>query len=177
VRRLLAVLLAWGLASGLAAAQPAAPSPGPVSEEAVAEVASRLRCVVCQNLSVQDSPSEMARQMRDLIRERLARGESRDQVLAYFEARYGQWVLLTPKLHGFGLLAWVLPATGLGVGAVVLAVLARRWARRGSAPGAAARAAPGAPGPPAGPGQAPGDAAAPGPDDRERVRRELERLG
>ena len=67
-----------------------------VSDEDVHAVASQLRCVVCQNLSVADSPSEMAHQMRDLIRERLAAGERPDQVMAYFVQRYGEWVLLAP---------------------------------------------------------------------------------
>ena len=174
---LLAVVdLVLATAAGPAEAQGPGPSPpGPpaaaVSEEAVAAIAAQLRCVVCQNLSVHDSPSEMARQMRDLIRERLAHGDTPAQVMAYFEARYGPWVLLSPRLQGFGLLAWLLPAAGLLGGAVAVAVLARRWARRGTA---------GSPGD----GPAPLPATTAGPDsatvldpaDRERVRRELERL-
>ena len=70
-----------------AALSSAAAQPKPVSEDTVHEVAARLRCVVCQNLSVADSPSEMAGQMRAIIRERLAAGESQDEVQRYFVQR------------------------------------------------------------------------------------------
>jgi cytochrome c-type biogenesis protein CcmH len=105
-------------------------------EETVDAVAARLRCVVCQNLSVADSPSEMANQMRAIIRERLARGETPEQVIAYFVDRYGEWILLTPTARGFNLLVWIMPAVALTTGLVVVAFLLRRWTRprRGVAP-------------------------------------------
>lgn len=106
-------------------------APGPVSEETVKAVAAELRCVVCQNLSVADSPSETARQMRDIVRERLERGETPDQVLAYFVERYGTWVLLSPPRHGFTLLVWVAPFAALGLGLVAVTVALRRWSRAG----------------------------------------------
>ncbi len=104
-----------------------------VTDGEVAAVARELRCVVCQNLSVEDSPSEMARQMRDVIRERLVAGESPEAVKAYFVARYGEWVLLAPPTRGFGLLAWVLPLAMLGGGLVVAVVVLQRWSTRGAA--------------------------------------------
>jgi cytochrome c-type biogenesis protein CcmH len=113
----------------------AAPSPGPVDEQVVHEVASQLRCVVCQSLSVADSPSETANQMRAIIRERLAAGESPEQVRAYFVTKYGDWILLSPPRSGFTLLVWVVPFVGLGIGLVLVAVAVRRWSR---APQAAA---------------------------------------
>jgi len=58
-------------------------------------IASRLRCPVCQNESVADSPSELSRQMRTLIRTKLQAGESPDQIIAYFVAKYGQWIRLS----------------------------------------------------------------------------------
>ncbi len=118
------------LAAGVAAAQ----QPGRhVNEQAVHDIAVQLRCVVCQNLSVADSPSEMASQMRDLIRERLAAGDTPEQVVAYFVDRYGEWILLEPRREGFTLLVWVLPPVALGAGLVLLAVLLRRWTRRPAA--------------------------------------------
>lgn len=101
-----------------------------VSEETVHEVASRLRCVVCQNLSVADSPSEMAGQMRAIIRERLAAGESPDEVQRYFVQRYGEWILLSPPRRGFNLLVWVLPFVFVIAGLAVVAILVRQWTRR-----------------------------------------------
>jgi cytochrome c-type biogenesis protein CcmH len=101
----------------------------PVDENTVHAVASELRCVVCQSLSVADSPSETAHQMRQIIRERLAGGESPEQVKAYFVEKYGTWILLSPPRQGFTLLVWVVPFVGLGVGLVIVAFLVRRWSR------------------------------------------------
>lgn len=99
-------------------------------DEQVHEIATQLRCPVCQGLSVADSPAGMANQMRDLIRERLEAGESPEAVKAYFVERYGEWILLAPKQQGFNLLVWVLPFLGLGGGAVGLLWVLRRWRKQ-----------------------------------------------
>lgn len=101
----------------------------PVSEPEVYEIASQLRCVVCQNLSVADSPSEMATQMRGLVRERLAAGDSREQVIEYFVDRYGEWILLEPRRHGFTLLVWIAPIVAVLVGLGIVVLVLRRWTR------------------------------------------------
>jgi cytochrome c-type biogenesis protein CcmH len=122
-----------GLASAAAAMMlvavlgPAAAAP--VDEQTVHDVASQLRCVVCQSLSVADSPSETANQMRGIIRERLAAGDNPEQVRAYFVEKYGDWILLSPPKSGFTLLVWVVPFVGLGIGLVLVAVVVRRWSR------------------------------------------------
>ncbi len=108
----------------------AAPPPGSVNEDTVREIAAQLRCVVCQNLSVADSPSEMANQMRGIIRERLQAGDTPEQVVAYFVDKYGEWILLSPRPRGFNLLVWTLPFLGIAVGLVAVFLLARRWSRR-----------------------------------------------
>jgi cytochrome c-type biogenesis protein CcmH len=105
-------------------------SAGPVDEKTVHDVAAQLRCVVCQSLSVADSPSETASQMRGIIRERLAAGESPAEVRAYFVEKYGEWILLAPPKSGFNLLVWVVPFVGLGLGLVLVAVVLRRWSRK-----------------------------------------------
>jgi len=111
-----------------------------VDEERVYEIASQLRCVVCQNLSVADSPSEMASQMRAVVRERLAAGESPDQVRQYFVDRYGEWILLAPRREGFNWLVWAFPVVAVTVGLALAGLLLRRWtrvaARREAAPAA-----------------------------------------
>jgi cytochrome c-type biogenesis protein CcmH len=122
--------LAAGPAGGLTAGTAPAGAKTPVSEDAVHEVAAQLRCVVCQSLSVADSPSETAHEMKDIIRERLAAGESPEQVRAYFVEKYGNWILLSPPRQGFSLLVWVVPFAGLGLGLVLVLLVVRRWSRR-----------------------------------------------
>ena len=129
-----------------------------VKEEDVQALASQLRCVVCQNLSVADSPSEMAGQMRDLIRERLVAGDRPEQVMSYFVQRYGDWVLLAPPARGLNLVLWLAPFGAVAAGFALALTLARRWRRRPVPPLPAAM-------PPVSPG------------DRERLAAELERLG
>jgi cytochrome c-type biogenesis protein CcmH len=108
----------------------------PVSEDTVHDVASQLRCVVCQSLSVADSPSETAHQMKDIIRERLTAGESPEQVRAYFVEKYGTWILLSPPRQGFNLLVWIVPFVGLALGLILVLIAVRRWSRRPAAPDA-----------------------------------------
>ena len=124
----LAAILLLG-PSGVRAQQPATH----VGEEQVYEIAAQLRCVVCQNLSVADSPSEMAQQMRATIRDRLATGETPDQVVQYFVERYGEWILLAPRRRGFTLLVWLLPPLALLAGLGVVAMRLRKWTRRAAA--------------------------------------------
>jgi cytochrome c-type biogenesis protein CcmH len=101
-----------------------------VEQQMVYEIAAQLRCVVCQNLSVADSPSEMATQMRGVIEERLAAGDGPEQVLRFFVDKYGEWILLSPPRQGFSLLVWIFPAVAVGAGLVIVALVLRRWTRR-----------------------------------------------
>jgi cytochrome c-type biogenesis protein CcmH len=90
-------------------------------------VAAQLRCPVCQGLSLADSPSELALEMKDVVRDQLAAGRTPDEVKAYFVAKYGEWILLEPPRRGVNLLAYALPAVALigGLGVIWLAL--RRW--------------------------------------------------
>ena len=144
-----------GLALALVLAAGAAAQARRVAEQQMHDVAAQLRCVVCQNLSVADSPSEMASQMRAIVRERLEAGEAPEQVVQYFVERYGEWILLSPRRHGFNLLVWVMPAVAVVVGFTLVGLVLVRWTRRAAAAG---------PVPPT-----PVDAAM-----RERIRREIE---
>jgi cytochrome c-type biogenesis protein CcmH len=108
-------------------------------EAHVREVALQLRCPVCQGLSVGDSPSELANEMRALIREQLQQGKTPAQVLDYFAQRYGEWILLAPPKRGFNLVIWVLPFVLLPVGAAAVYLGARRWVRSSAAEASPAR--------------------------------------
>jgi len=112
----------------LAAGPVAAATP---DEATVQAIAAQLRCVVCQNLSVADSPSETANQMRAIIRQHLADGETAEQVVAYFVDKYGLWILLAPPRQGFNLVVWIAPFAGLAVGLLVVGAVILRWRRRG----------------------------------------------
>lgn len=108
----------------------AAAAASPDLEDKVRAIASELRCVVCQNLSVADSPSELAKEMRNLVRELVEQGKGREEILAYFVSRYGEFVLLSPTKRGFNLLVWVLPFLALIVGAGGVYLVARRWTEK-----------------------------------------------
>ena len=88
-------------------------APAPDIEEETRAVSAELRCVVCQNLSVADSPSEMAQQMRASVREQLQAGKSPQEIKDFFVSKYGEWVLLKPTDTGFNRLLWWLPLTVL----------------------------------------------------------------
>jgi len=98
-----------------------------VLEARTSAVASQLRCPVCQGLSIQDSPSELAQSMRSLVRDQLAQGKSPDQVKAYFVSKYGEWILLSPPPHGFNLLAYAVPVLIVLGGGALITLAVRRW--------------------------------------------------
>jgi cytochrome c-type biogenesis protein CcmH len=98
-------------------------------EAQVRDIARELRCPVCQGLSVGDSPSELAHEMREVVRDQLRQGKTRAEVLDYFVQRYGEWILLAPPRRGFNLVIWVLPFLLLPVGAVAVYAGTRRWVR------------------------------------------------
>ena len=99
-------------------------------EDRVRAIAAELRCVVCQNLSVADSPAEMAVQMRGIVREQLEAGKTPDEIRGYFVSKYGEWVLLAPPAHGFNLTVWILPFAVLLGGLGCALWYLRRWSGR-----------------------------------------------
>ncbi len=110
VRRVLLACLLVAAAAGSVTAQD-------LDAQAQA-IASRLRCPVCQNESVADSPSELSAQMRALIRVKLRAGERPEQIMAYFVAKYGEWILLEPPRRGLLWLVWLGPVFALGAGSL-----------------------------------------------------------
>jgi cytochrome c-type biogenesis protein CcmH len=93
-----------------------APVSGALLDQRTNETAALLRCPVCQGMSIADSPSEMAVNMKHQVRELIARGYTQEQILRYFERSYGQFVLLKPKFQGVNTLVWILPILALAVG-------------------------------------------------------------
>jgi cytochrome c-type biogenesis protein CcmH len=89
-------------------------------------LSEELRCMVCQNQSIDDSAAPLARDLRLLVRERLTKGDSDSQVLNYLVARYGEFVLLKPRFELQNLLLWGLPPFALVAGMIALFITARR---------------------------------------------------
>ena len=96
-------------------------------DQRVHGVASQLKCLVCQGESVADSPALLSQQMRSIIRQQLQSGKSEQEVIQYFQGRYGDRILLSPPPQGFTLLAWIVPIAILIGGAVLLFFILRRW--------------------------------------------------
>lgn len=131
-----ALVLALGLALGLALAMPVparaqekevVTTGTSTLEERTRAVASQLRCPVCQGNSIQDSPSELAQEMKGVVRDQLAAGKRPDEVIQYFVDKYGEWILLEPKPSGFNLVAYLLPVVGLLGGGLLIWRAVRKW--------------------------------------------------
>ena len=98
----------------------------PVKEARARALSQELRCMVCQNQSIDDSEAPLARDLRLLVRERLAAGDSDSQVIDFLVARYGEFVLLKPRLERQTLLLWLLPPLALAGGGIALWLHSRR---------------------------------------------------
>lgn len=142
----------WGLAAAAVLALSTAPAPAtaqqvpagttsmaapPLSpadsalDAQTAAVSSQLRCPICQGESIQDSPSSLAQEMRGIVRQRLAAGETPAQVKAYFVSKYGEWILLDPRAHGFNLVLYAAPYVLLAGGLVLVVVAVKKWTGSG----------------------------------------------
>jgi cytochrome c-type biogenesis protein CcmH len=113
--------------------------PDEVLNDAALETRARnlsreLRCMVCQNQSIDDSEAPLARDLRLIVRERLTKGDSDQQVLDFLVARYGEFVLLKPRFAWHNALLWLLPPGILLGGGLVLLVVARRRSRSATVP-------------------------------------------
>ena len=137
MRRLLlalAVLAPALLAAGQAGAiRPDEMLPDPAQEERAREVGKLLRCLVCQNQSIDDSEADLARDLRLLVRERIRAGDSDAEVLRYMQARYGDFVLMRPPVRPATWLLWFGPLL-LALPALGAALLYFRRNRGGAAP-------------------------------------------
>ena len=104
--------------------------PGPDLDRKAREIADQLRCPVCRGVPISESPSSLAQDMTTVIRQKLAEGQTEEQILNYFVEHYGEWILLKPKPHGLNLVIWILPYVLLVSGIGLLAFLVSKWTRK-----------------------------------------------
>lgn len=130
-----ALALAAALLAGPAfAVQPDEMLADPALEERARELSKGLRCLVCRNESIDESNADLARDMRILLRERIAGGDTDEEAVAFLVDRYGEYVLLRPTATGANLVLWIAaPAMLLGGGAIAFTYLRRRAAARPAA--------------------------------------------
>ena len=126
MRIALALLLAVALVAPAAAGEAAPAAEDPVLEKRVIELATELRCLVCQNQSLADSNAPLAVDLRNQIRERMREGQSESQIVDFMVARYGDFVLYRPPVKATTALLWFGPILLVVVGLVVLFVRLRR---------------------------------------------------
>jgi cytochrome c-type biogenesis protein CcmH len=106
----------------------------PALEARARDLSADLRCMVCQNQSIDDSNAELARDLRILVRERLAAGDTDEEVMSYVVSRYGEFVLLRPRLSVRNALLWGAPALLLLLGGAIVVARFRRPASRAAVP-------------------------------------------
>ena len=113
------------------ATPPASNAFDPATESRVLEISDQLRCPVCQGLSVKESNTVIAENMKSEIRDRLAQGKSEAEILEFFQLRYGEWILRTPKADGINLLVWIGPFVAIAVAFALTAWKFHGWRQRG----------------------------------------------
>ncbi len=163
-------MLAALVVAGLASAQGGKVN---VTDDQVNAIARRLNCPVCENVPLDVCETQACAQWRDLIRQKLAAGQTPDEIMTYFQATYGDRVLQAPPRSGFTGLVWILPFVGLVAGLAILVVVLRRLTARPAALAAV----------PSGSPEQPSGAAGVDPETdteiaayRKRLERELEEL-
>ncbi len=120
------LLLALCLTVPVVALSPDEILPDPVLEQRARDISTGLRCLVCQNQSIDDSDADLARDLRILVRERLVAGDSDEAVRQFLVDRYGEYVLLNPRLNNHTILLWIAGPALLLFGLGALFVLARQ---------------------------------------------------
>jgi len=126
VTLLLMLLAALLISSAARAVEPNEMLADPGLEARARALSKELRCMVCQNQSIDDSEAPLAHDLRVLVRERLKAGDSDTQVLDYLVARYGEFVLLRPLFVWHNAVLWGLPPAGLLIGIIAIVIVLRR---------------------------------------------------
>ena len=91
------------------------------------EIYGLIMCPLCAGQTIAQSSNETSSQMRDLVLKKLRQGKSREEILQYFESRYGERILAKPNKKGFNLILWFLPLVLVALAAIVICFLIRRW--------------------------------------------------
>jgi cytochrome c-type biogenesis protein CcmH len=126
LRALASIALALSLLAPAFAVQPDEILKDPALEARARALSQELRCMVCQNQSIDDSDAPLAKDLRVLVRERLSAGDSDNQVIDFLVARYGEFVLLKPRVTAHTLLLWLAPFAALAIGGWGMIVFLRR---------------------------------------------------
>jgi cytochrome c-type biogenesis protein CcmH len=130
----LSLLLALAMPGAAFAVLPDEMLDDPALEERARDLSAELRCMVCQNQSIDDSDAELARDLRILVRERLKAGDTDEEVISYIVSRYGEFVLLRPRFSARNALLWAAPVLLLVVGGLVIGLRLRGTTGRRAAP-------------------------------------------
>ena len=121
-----AILILFAAIGAAGAVQPDEVLDDPALEARARHLSSELRCLVCQNQSIDDSDAQLAKDLRVLVRERLEAGDTNGQVIDYVVGRYGEFVLLKPRFSMSNLLLWITPVIALLFGAYAFVSVVRR---------------------------------------------------
>ncbi len=103
-------------------------------EQQVFKIARQLRCPVCRAESAADSNATSSVEFRNIIQEQLTAGKSETEILAFFEDRYGDWILLDPPKKGLHLIVWILPIVAGLIAFLILIVLFQKWLKKTKVP-------------------------------------------
>ncbi|GBQ10517.1 cytochrome c-type biogenesis protein [Swaminathania salitolerans] len=116
----------WSAAPAFAVDAPSEMLPDPAQEKRAEAIGARLRCLVCQNESIEDSSAGLARDLRHVVRIHVARGESDAQIMRWMTQRYGEFIRLSPRFSIATFLLWAMPALALIAGLGLAATMLRR---------------------------------------------------
>jgi cytochrome c-type biogenesis protein CcmH len=128
-RFIFALIAALSVMSAVFAVEPDEVLSDSALEARARALSKTLRCMVCQNQSIDDSNAPLARDLRLLLRERLKAGESDAEIRDFLVSRYGEFVLLEPRLSAHTVMLWALPAFGLALGGITFLLVSRRKSR------------------------------------------------
>ena len=99
-------------------------------EERFKKLSNELRCPTCQGLAVKDSEAGFSTSIKGKIRELMEKGDSDEEIIAYFTERYGEWILRAPPVSGFNLVLWILPGAAIVTGFLWLLYRSKKWVEK-----------------------------------------------